>query len=105
MADKTRQERHNKLDKQDKGEECFYGTVTVGERGQVVVPAELRKELEIQAGDKLLIWKHPSGKGVMLFPVDAVREFMNKMLGQSGTRRAWSVCPLGAERGRRKDEE
>ena len=34
----------------------------------------------IQAGDKLLIWKHPSGKGVMLFPVDAVREFMNKML-------------------------
>ena len=83
MADKTRQERQDKPDKQDKPnkpEECFYGTVTVGERGQVVIPAELRKELEIQAGDKLLIWKHPSGKGVMLFPADAVREFMNKML-------------------------
>ena len=77
MADKPHQERQ---EKQEKAEERFYGTVTVGERGQVVIPAELRKELEIQAGDKLLIWKHPSGKGVMLFPVDSVREFMNRML-------------------------
>lgn len=61
-------------------DECFYGTATVGERGQIVIPADLRKELEVQAGDKLLIWKHPSGKGFMLFPVHSMREFMNNML-------------------------
>jgi len=62
------------------GDPCFYGTVTVGERGQIVVPAELRKELGVAPGDKLLIWQHPSGKGMMLFPVGSMREFMNHML-------------------------
>src|SRR5581483_11378420 len=52
--------------------ECFYGAVTVGERGQIVIPAEARKEIGIQAGDKLLIWKHPSGEGLMAFKVEAV---------------------------------
>jgi AbrB family looped-hinge helix DNA binding protein len=101
MAEKTRQER------QEKAEECFYGTVTVGERGQVVIPAELRKELEIQAGDKLLIWKHPSGKGVMLFPIDAMREFMNRMLANlEHAERGLSVPSKPKEEGERiKDED
>ncbi len=60
--------------------ECFYGTATVGERGQIVIPAEARKEIGIQAGDKLLIWKHPSGEGLMIFKIEAVRDFMNQML-------------------------
>ena len=64
----------------NKAKECFYGLVTVGERGQVVIPVELRKELEIQAGDKLLILKHPSGEGIMLIPAEAMREFMSAML-------------------------
>ena len=33
----------------------FYGSVTVSERGQVVVPAEARKDFKIKAGDKLLV--------------------------------------------------
>lgn len=104
MADKPRQERQ---DKAEKAEECFYGAVTVGERGQVVIPAELRKALEVQAGDKLLIWKHPSGKGVMLFPVDAVREFMNKMLANlEHAERGLSVPSEPKEEdGRMKDED
>jgi len=64
----------------EKADDCFYGTATVGERGQIVIPAELRKEMALQAGDKVLIWKHPSGKGIMMFPVDSVREFMTRML-------------------------
>lgn len=61
-------------------DECFYGTATVGERGQIVIPAEARKEIGIHPGDKLLIWKHPSEKGLMLFRVESVREFMSMML-------------------------
>ncbi len=63
-----------------KPEECFYGTATVGERGQVVIPADLRKELGIQPGEKLLILKHPSGEGLMLFRMETVREFMSMLL-------------------------
>ena len=33
----------------------FYGSATVGERGQIVLPAELRKKVGIKAGDKLLV--------------------------------------------------
>ncbi|HZO90539.1 MAG TPA: AbrB/MazE/SpoVT family DNA-binding domain-containing protein [Chthonomonadaceae bacterium] len=59
---------------------CFYGSVTVGERGQIVIPAEARKEIGILPGDKLLIWKHPSEEGLMLFKIESVREFMSRML-------------------------
>ena len=34
----------------------FYGSVTVSERGQIVVPAEARKDFNINGGDKLLVF-------------------------------------------------
>lgn len=37
----------------------LIGSVTVGERGQVVIPAEARDEMKISAGDKLLVFKAP----------------------------------------------
>jgi AbrB family looped-hinge helix DNA binding protein len=33
----------------------FYGSVTVSERGQIVIPAEARRDFNIQVGDKLLV--------------------------------------------------
>jgi AbrB family looped-hinge helix DNA binding protein len=33
----------------------FHGSTTVGERGQIVLPAKLRKELGIAPGDKLIV--------------------------------------------------
>ena len=38
----------------------FYGAVTVGERGQIVIPAQARRDLEINAGDKLLVLGDPA---------------------------------------------
>lgn len=37
-------------------EKEFYGTTTLGERGQVVIPAEARKALGLTKGDKLLVF-------------------------------------------------
>ncbi len=34
----------------------FYGTVTVSDRGQVAIPAEARRDLGIEVGDKLLVF-------------------------------------------------
>ena len=33
----------------------FFGSITVGERGQVVLPADVRKRFSIKTGDKLLV--------------------------------------------------
>lgn len=55
---------------------CFYGTATLGERGQIVIPAEARHELDMSPGDKLLVMRHPVHKGLMVFKLEAVREFM-----------------------------
>jgi AbrB family looped-hinge helix DNA binding protein len=55
---------------------CFYGTATVGERGQIVIPAEAREELGFQAGDKLLVMKHPLHDGLMIFKIEAAQEFL-----------------------------
>lgn len=33
----------------------FYGAVTVSERGQIVIPAQARRDLGIQVGEKLLV--------------------------------------------------
>ncbi|HRF28172.1 MAG TPA: AbrB/MazE/SpoVT family DNA-binding domain-containing protein [Candidatus Saccharibacteria bacterium] len=33
----------------------LYGTATVGTKGQVVIPADAREELGIQAGDRLYV--------------------------------------------------
>lgn len=61
-------------------EQFFYGTVTVGERGQVVVPAKARRDFGIETGDHLLILGHPTKNGLMLCKVDAIRSFLTNMI-------------------------
>lgn len=59
--------------------ESFYGSVTVGERGQVVIPADARAQLGINAGDKLIVMKHPVHKGLMVFKFDSMRAFLDEL--------------------------
>jgi AbrB family looped-hinge helix DNA binding protein len=43
----------------------FYGSVTVGERGQIVIPAHARRDFGIKTGDKLLVFGDPErGLGI-----------------------------------------
>lgn len=53
---------------------------TLGERGQIVIPAEARHSLSLQAGDKILIMRHPSGQGLVLFKMESARRFLQLML-------------------------
>ena len=34
----------------------FYGTTTLGEKGQVVIPSEAREAMKLKKGDKLLVF-------------------------------------------------
>lgn len=56
----------------------FYGSTTVGERGQIVLPVELRKKFDINAGDKLLVLghKHMDFWGVYLVKAEALGKMM-----------------------------
>lgn len=55
-------------------EEMFVGAVTVGERGQVVIPAEARARMEVGPGDKLLAFMHPTGQMVFLCKVSMLEQ-------------------------------
>jgi AbrB family looped-hinge helix DNA binding protein len=58
--------------------EAFYGASTVGERGQIVIPAEARAEIGFNPGDKVVIMRHPVHRGLMIFKVEAMREFLDE---------------------------
>ncbi len=62
--------------KQCRLDEAIYGMVTVGERGQIVIPAEARRDLGIEPGDKLIVMRHPGHAGIIAFKMQAVREFL-----------------------------
>jgi AbrB family looped-hinge helix DNA binding protein len=49
-----------------KGDMKFFGSVTIGERGQIVVPAEARESLGLSPGDKLLVFKAPMGGAIVV---------------------------------------
>jgi AbrB family looped-hinge helix DNA binding protein len=59
-------------------EPTFYGSVTVSDRGQVVIPAKARAELNIKEGDKLLVLSSPLD-GVTLVKSGVLTERMTHM--------------------------
>jgi AbrB family looped-hinge helix DNA binding protein len=54
-----------------------YGSTIVGPRGQLVIPADARRELGIDAGTRLLVFSHFGGRGFIFVKVDAVEELLN----------------------------
>ena len=55
-----------------------YGAVTVGERGQLVIPASLRKDLSIRAGDKLMIFAKIDRKMISIMRERDFSDFLQK---------------------------
>jgi len=57
---------------------CF-GTAVLGPRGQLVIPMEARKELGIDTGNKLLVFGHFGGRGLIFIKAEAAEELLNIM--------------------------
>ncbi|WP_158894907.1 AbrB/MazE/SpoVT family DNA-binding domain-containing protein [Amycolatopsis anabasis] len=57
----------------------FYGAVTVSSRGQIVLPAQARRDLGIEAGNKLLVLGDPE-QGLALLKIDSL---MHNLRGSS----------------------
>jgi AbrB family looped-hinge helix DNA binding protein len=58
----------------------IYGTVKVGDRGQVVIPSKARKDFNIRPGDLLLVIAGRNRRGIAMVKADAMREFASKVL-------------------------
>jgi len=59
----------------------FYGATTVGERGQVVIPAEARRDFEITPATKLLVFGSQGHGGLMLTKAETISEFITTAAG------------------------
>jgi AbrB family looped-hinge helix DNA binding protein len=67
----------------DKGKHMFghhmFGTVKVGERGQIVIPKEARDIFGIKPGDLLLVLGDEA-RGLAIVKADDIRELALKIL-------------------------
>jgi len=62
----------------------FYGSVKVGERGQIVIPIEARKHFDINPGDQVLVFGH-SKKGIAIAKASLLTKFAGKLLDIFGS--------------------
>ncbi len=72
------------MTKKNKNREQFYGTSTLGEKGQVVIPAQARKSMGIKKGDKLLVFG--MGCDMLAFSkLSKVEQFASHLAGRLDT--------------------
>jgi AbrB family looped-hinge helix DNA binding protein len=63
-----------------RGHDRIYGSTTIGERGQVVMPAEARKDFGIEVGDKVIVMKH--GMGILFLKADDVARLLSERMAR-----------------------
>ena len=57
----------------------IFGTVKVGERGQIVIPKDARETFDIKPGDTLMILGH-EGRGLAVVKADKFQKIAEEML-------------------------
>jgi len=70
---------HKKLHKKMSAKDKLYGTTTIGAKGQVVIPAQARKELNLKPGDQMLVMGK-FGKVLGLVKTEAMAEFVETIM-------------------------
>ncbi len=60
----------------------LFGSVKVGERGQIVIPKEAREIFDIKQGDILLVLGDVE-RGIALVKADALQEFARQILDKA----------------------
>jgi len=55
-----------------------FGAVIMGERGQIVIPAAIRKDFKIKPGDRLIVFAKENGP-IGLIPAEKFSQFLDHM--------------------------
>ncbi|WHY77579.1 AbrB/MazE/SpoVT family DNA-binding domain-containing protein [Neobacillus sp. WH10] len=63
----------------------IYGTTSIGERGQVVIPSEAREELGIKSGEKFVVFGNAQKGTVILVKSEIMNKFANFFFNKSKT--------------------
>jgi AbrB family looped-hinge helix DNA binding protein len=66
----------------------LYGTATVGTKGQVVIPANAREELNVQAGDRLYVVGSPESGFLGLLKEESLERMVEHLTAQAESFRA-----------------
>ena len=59
-----------------------FGSTAVNTKGQVVIPANARKELGIEPGNRFLVFGPAHGQGLVLLKIDALEEMLDTVSQQ-----------------------
>jgi AbrB family looped-hinge helix DNA binding protein len=57
---------------------AFYGSATVGAKGQIVIPADARSAMQIKEGDKVVVVRGPREGSIVVFRVDSFEKLIAK---------------------------
>jgi len=57
----------------------FHGWITVSNKGQIAIPADIRQELKIKTGDKLLVLRRKDNQGISLVKPDVLRKQLARL--------------------------
>jgi len=70
--------KHHMLDKMK-----YYGDTAIGEKGQIVIPAELRKKFGIETGDRFLVMagEKMGAWGLILVKADVLSRVVDEIFG------------------------
>ncbi len=63
----------------------FYGSTTIGERGQIVLPAKLREDFHMKKGDMLVVVGNAESFRIGLVNPEAMSTFLDQMSKQIDT--------------------
>lgn len=64
--------------KRKSGKSVLYGTAKIGEKGQIVIPSEARKEFGLKPGDAVIIMGK-KGKGLGIAKSTIMNKFLSKV--------------------------
>ena len=57
----------------------FLGVVTVSDKGQIAIPIDARRELNITTGDRLIIIKRKDNAGIILLKTEKMDMLFKKI--------------------------
>ena len=57
----------------------FYGVITVSDKGQIAIPIDVRRELDIKTGDRLIVIKRKDNAGVILLKTEKMDTLIEKI--------------------------
>ena len=57
----------------------FYGVITVSDKGRIAIPIDVRRELDIKTGDRLIVIKRKDNAGVILLKTEKMDSLIEKI--------------------------